>query len=326
MHEYAQFASIIKKLLVFRHQKHAQVELTQDALEHKRASLEDLEKNEREASRLEEALGRGRSTGPLASVPSNGSQGRFSENTSSADGSEQGDPQSPERPEDRRISEGVFTPPYPEVSPPPRRSGSGMGLLNALSYTLHGMMDVDPETARRNAISKTRESISQVSILFLWLGTPVFNFAVIVLRVHYCYTDVIKMVSHKCEVLISAQCVSQHAALFSCLDHMPSCGFCIILCLALSVPPVSTFYLCFVSFRLTFFLIPYQLEDALHLAAQDLKYSNSTIQADLDRFQRQKVADIREMCLAMARSHRDWCKKVNYFISLAASAPSFESS
>ena len=46
------------------------------------------------------------------------------------------------------------------------------------------------------------------------------------------------------------------------------------------------------------------------MSAQDLKYSSSTIQADLDRFQRQKVADIREMCLAMARSHRDWCKKV----------------
>jgi sorting nexin-4 len=38
-----------------------------------------------------------------------------------------------------------------------------MGLLNALSYTLHGMMDVDPETARRNTITKTRENISQVN-------------------------------------------------------------------------------------------------------------------------------------------------------------------
>lgn len=56
-----------------------------------------------------------------------------------------------------------------------------------------------------------------------------------------------------------------------------------------------------------------KLEDALHLAAQDLKYSSSTIQADLDRFQRQKVADLREMTISMARSHRDWCKKVCMF-------------
>ena len=53
-----------------------------------------------------------------------------------------------------------------------------------------------------------------------------------------------------------------------------------------------------------------QLEDALHLSAQDLKYASSTIQADLDRFQRQKVADLREMAISMARTHREWCKKV----------------
>src|SRR5258708_6389959 len=53
-----------------------------------------------------------------------------------------------------------------------------------------------------------------------------------------------------------------------------------------------------------------QLEDAQHLAAQDLKYASSTIQADLDRFQRQKVADLREMCIGMARIHLDWCKAV----------------
>ena len=59
-----------------------------------------------------------------------------------------------------------------------------------------------------------------------------------------------------------------------------------------------------------------QLEDALHLSAQDLKYSSSTIQADLDRFQRQKVADLREMAISMARSHREWCKKVGGSVGL----------
>src|ERR1700733_8697213 len=61
---------------------------------------------------------------------------------------------------------------------------------------------------------------------------------------------------------------------------------------------------------LDIFSVILQLEDALQLSVQDLKYSNSTIQADLDRFQRQKVADMREMAISMARSHRDWCKKV----------------
>ncbi|KAJ6496798.1 hypothetical protein DFH09DRAFT_1205038 [Mycena vulgaris] len=191
LHEYTQFASIIKKLLAYRHQKNVQYEMTQDALESKREQLEELEKSEREARRLELALGRGRVGGEAF--------------TPAASPTEDGEgPQ-------RQDSQSTYLPPHPGPNPS-RRRAPGMGLLNALSYTLHGMMDVDPETARRNGITKTRESISQ-------------------------------------------------------------------------------------------------LEDALHLSAQDLKYSSSTIQADLDRFQRQKVADLREMAISMARSHRDWCKK-----------------
>ena len=140
LHEYTQFASIIKKLLAYRHQKHVQYEMTQDALENKRDMLEEYEKSEREAKRLEEALSRGRVNGPTK-PPSEG--------------------QSSENPDD---SASVYIPPHPGPSPYKRRA-PGMGLLNALSYTLHGMMDVDPETARRNGIGKTRETISQVSFM-----------------------------------------------------------------------------------------------------------------------------------------------------------------
>ncbi|KAG5647889.1 hypothetical protein DXG03_007813 [Asterophora parasitica] len=201
LHEYSQFASIIKKLLSYRHQKHVQYEMTQDGLDSKREQLEDLEKSEREARRLEEALGRGRINGSHPTKPVNSIEGE--------ENREGGDPQLQED----APSPSSYLPPHPGPNPARRRSKPpGMGFLNALSYTLHGMMDVDPESARRNSITKTRETISQ-------------------------------------------------------------------------------------------------LEDALHLSAQDLKYSSSTIQADLDRFQRQKVADLREMAISMARSHRDWCKK-----------------
>ncbi|TFY69663.1 hypothetical protein EVG20_g3046 [Dentipellis fragilis] len=205
LHEYSQFAGIIRKLLTYRHQKHVQLEMTQDALEARRDSLGELEKSEREARRLEEALGRGRVASPSGlsprpsvstdgsstSVNGNGS-GDGEEGQSTADGEDGAKDREEDRERDRETEED-------------RDPG-------ALSYTLHGMMDADPETARRNGISKTRENISQ-------------------------------------------------------------------------------------------------LEDALHLSAQDLKYASSTIQADLDRFQRQKVADLREMAISMARSHRDWCKK-----------------
>ncbi|TFK91741.1 hypothetical protein K466DRAFT_514818 [Polyporus arcularius HHB13444] len=200
LHEYSQFATIIKKLLQYRHQKHVQYEMTQESLEAKREQLEELEKAEREARRLEEALSQGRSS-TIRTSPSQGEQGEEDEGEERA-GNEN---------EVRRQEESAYLPPHPGPNPVKRRA-PGMGLLSALSYTLHGMMDVDPETARRNTITKTRETISQ-------------------------------------------------------------------------------------------------LEDALHLSAQDLKYSSSTIQADLDRFQRQKVADLREMAISMARSHRDWCKQ-----------------
>lgn len=54
-----------------------------------------------------------------------------------------------------------------------KRAGSGAkGILNALSYSFQGIMDVDPEAARRNGISKTRDGISQVGSLFwYWLET-----------------------------------------------------------------------------------------------------------------------------------------------------------
>ncbi|KAF8479732.1 hypothetical protein DFH94DRAFT_745495 [Russula ochroleuca] len=207
LHEYSQFASIINKLLAYRHQKHVQLEMTQDALEARRESLGELENSEREAKRLEEALERGRLRSLAPSVPdgvqpaSPDAADEIGANTHTED----------EEPEQDENPASAFLPPHPGPSPVKRRA-PGMGLLSALSYTIHGMMDADPESARRSGISKTRETISQ-------------------------------------------------------------------------------------------------LEDALHLSAQDLKYASSTIQADLDRFQRQKVADLREMAISMARSHRDWCKK-----------------
>lgn len=192
--------------------------MTQDTLEHKRELLEEYEKSEREAKRLEEALSRGRVNGLRS--PSSPPEGEEGQSQAQGEAEEPGS---------------AFLPPHPGPNLYKRRA-PGMGLLNALSYTLHGMMDVDPETARRSGISKTREGISQVC--------PCHDFP---------------------------------------------------------------FFHSYISL---------QLEDALHLSAQDLKYASSTIQADLDRFQRQKVADLREMTISMARSHRDWCKKVRFIVMI----------
>ena len=124
--------------------------MTQEALEAKREQLEDLEKSEREARRLEEALSNGRSSG---------FQPPLSQGDDGGDGEQQVVDENEARRQDE--SQSAYLPPHPGPSPV-RRRAPGMGFLSALSYTLHGMMDVDPETARRNSITKTRETISQV--------------------------------------------------------------------------------------------------------------------------------------------------------------------
>ncbi len=130
--------------------------MTQEALEAKREQLEELDKAEREARRLEDALSYGRPSNLRTSLPPE------------AEGSSEqpGDENEARRQEEE--SQSAYLPPHPGPNPVKRRA-PGMGLLSALSYTLHGMMDVDPETARRNSITKTRETISQVSTSHLEL-------------------------------------------------------------------------------------------------------------------------------------------------------------
>ena len=132
--------------------------MTQDGLESKRERLDDLEKSEREARRLEDALGRGR-TSSIRQPPRSPTQVEGEEEGQIVDAEEVSEPQE------------AYLPPHPGPKPTRRKTSSpGMGLLNALSYTLHGMMDVDPETARRNGISKTRETISSVKCFLVHLA------------------------------------------------------------------------------------------------------------------------------------------------------------
>lgn len=136
--------------------------MTQDALVNKREYLEELEKSEHEAKRLEEALARGRST--ISS-----SQPSQQQNSSSPEiVGEETEGNEPVVEHSQAKSWPTALPAHPGPNPARRKTRTpGMGFLNALSYTLHGMMDVDPETARRNSITRTRETISQVKMLIL---------------------------------------------------------------------------------------------------------------------------------------------------------------
>jgi hypothetical protein len=132
--------------------------MTQDALEARRDSLSELENSEREAKRLEEALERGRLRSTAPSVPDAESTSDTADEISTTTSTGQDEHEQDENPAS------VFLPPHPGPSPVKRRA-PGMGLISALSYTIHGMMDTDPESARRSGISKTRETISQVAAI-----------------------------------------------------------------------------------------------------------------------------------------------------------------
>ncbi|KEP52614.1 sorting nexin-41 protein [Rhizoctonia solani 123E] len=230
LREYAMFAGIIRRLLVYRHQKHVQHEMMQDNLDSKRETLEEYERSEAEAQRLQSALndfstqnawggddgpswGQGARSQAWASRISSGLSSTIGAATNAAaNAASTVAGASSEATLPAASSSAAGANPSRATGPIHRRGGSGAkGFLNALSHSFQGIMDVDPEAARRNGISRTKDGIAQV-------------------------------------------------------------------------------------------------EDALFVASQDLRYASTTIQADLDRFQRQKVADMRDMCIAMAIAHRDWAK------------------
>ncbi|GAA6049115.1 hypothetical protein JCM3770_003893 [Rhodotorula araucariae] len=200
LQEYSQFSAIIKSLLKYRHNKHLQYEAARELLESKRATLEELERSELEAQRLEKALAR------VRIVNDDGGSERAVSPTSVGTAAESGG---------AGAGAGVAAPlpPLPSSSGAlpvhPRKTG---GLLSALSHSVKGLVDSDPEATRRSTIGKTREQINQ-------------------------------------------------------------------------------------------------LDDAIKALTNDLRFASSTIQGDLDRFQRQKVGDLREMCLDFARFHREWATK-----------------
>ena len=122
-------------------------------MENKKAQLEEFERSELEARRLDQALDqaahRVQALDPEGEPENDGSAPTNDHTTSSA----------ASFPEPAGLGSVNSTPP-----PSARRSGgSSMGFIGALTHSFQNVMDVDPESSRRNSIGKTRESIGQVS-------------------------------------------------------------------------------------------------------------------------------------------------------------------
>ncbi|RUS24041.1 hypothetical protein BC938DRAFT_474215 [Jimgerdemannia flammicorona] len=171
--EYTQYAHTIKQVLKYRHLKHAQVELIVDSLESKRANLEWLLRAENEARRLEEALKHERVPGQAASnynrptVYNNEAPDNVADETAAAIGNpEANEQEEAEFPDEENSSFNPYASTYSQPNPVARqrtkRWSGPTNIFSALSHTVQGIIDVDPEATRRNQIGKTRDAIVQL--------------------------------------------------------------------------------------------------------------------------------------------------------------------
>lgn len=169
MRESAQFASIVRGVLRYWVLKRVQQENTNEQLAKQRTILEQLERSEMEAKRIDQYLSQSGSPRRSTSSAHDRPMGRDgNEDTASIDSdfppthdsststpsASQGAPQSSD--------------PYPPPDPTTHRRTASSGnfitnkIFGRISHAVHGVVDVDPERTRRDMIGKTRETISQL--------------------------------------------------------------------------------------------------------------------------------------------------------------------
>lgn len=163
MRESAQFAGIVRSVLRYRILKRVQEEMTRDDLERKRTLLNQLERSEMEAKRIDQHLessGYGPSSFPPRRSMSGGERSR-EEDTASIDSDFTGQttPSAAQGASQQRS----------EPSSPGgthKKTSSGNFVTNKIfgriNHAIHGMVDVDPERTRRDQIGKTKESLVQL--------------------------------------------------------------------------------------------------------------------------------------------------------------------
>ncbi len=167
MRESAQFASVVRSVLRYRILKRVQQEMTKDELERKRLLLNSLERSEHEAQRIDRfltntaqsSLSPSQSTKRTAkpsSVRNNVDETHREDDTASIDSDFP-----PIHSETPSASQGG---PHAERQHRTSTSGSFVmhKILGRLNHAIHGIVDVDPERTRRDQISKTKESLTQV--------------------------------------------------------------------------------------------------------------------------------------------------------------------
>lgn len=166
MRENAQFAGVVRNVLKYRVLKRVQQEMTNEELNKKRLLLDQLERSEAEARRIDQYLsGSQQIQAPRRSQESMGGRHRregSQEDTASIDSDfppTHGDISS-------APSAKIGAPERTSNGPSHKKAPSGNSITNKIfgpiRHAVQGVVDVDPEKTRRDTIGRTKESIAQL--------------------------------------------------------------------------------------------------------------------------------------------------------------------
>jgi sorting nexin-41/42 len=166
MRESAQFAGVVRNVLRYRVLKRVQQEMTRDDLEKKKTLLDQLERSELEAKRIDAYLASSTTLSPPKRSTSNAARSppqRGSDETESVDSDfppTHGDaPGSPP-------SAGQGQPEGPSSPTAHKKTQSGNFVTNKIfgsfRQAVNGFVDNDPERTRRDNIGKTKESLTHL--------------------------------------------------------------------------------------------------------------------------------------------------------------------
>lgn len=286
LNEYSQFGSILQKLLRWRHLKHLQYELAQDALEAKKVQLEELERMEAEASRLNSALesgGRGLVRG--VDVGTSSGQGREGVwDSVNARGS--------------NMRRSVYGSAAESDSASMKRGASDVGSPSpAAVATLAGSGDrlADSEEWTDPSLTNSPNSSRPTSPPTATNGGSAFSGPQARTN-HSNNRPNAGPHSRRGAGGLTSPGVTSGGGLLGALSSTFHS--------VMDVDPETTR-------RNTISRLKdncAQLEEALELTEKDLRYATLSIQADLDKFQRQKVKDLRNMALDFAKIHQEFCR------------------
>lgn len=169
MRENAQFAGVVRNVLKYRVLKRVQQEMTNEELNKKRLLLDQLERSEAEARRIDQYLsGSQQISAPRRSTSTSESTGGRHRREGSQEDTASIDSDFPPTHGDisSAPSAKIGAPERTSNGPSHKKAPSGNSITNKIfgpiRHAVQGVVDVDPEKTRRDTIGRTRESIAQL--------------------------------------------------------------------------------------------------------------------------------------------------------------------